>query len=182
MEKLFFLVTGSDAWTDTFHKNYFVENGDCLLGKIGAFTDLFVISVLIGIVVSVAYYFLFCNSTKSNKGASIGNWCIAMVVAALLAFAYSDQITIGHRNSDNQTGFYQANEDYFTNSVFTADQDRDNTYSHKQTIAEDLDNYKDVRLPLDGTAAVYSVVFFCITSMVVKRFTINGKTIPFARP
>ena len=57
----------------------------------------------------------------------------------------------------------------------------DLTKTHNQ-IKNDLDKGGDVRFDFDITTAVLAVIFFFITSVIVKRFTINGKTIPFEKP
>lgn len=185
MEELFYFVTHSDAWVDdvqNFHFNYFMDEG--------GFAELFIAAVVIGVVVSAIFYFGFCNSEKSNKLATLANWFICMVVAAVVAFGYTDIITIGHDANDEgvRTGFYQSNEDYYNakcdNQVeegLTA-QDINDLGQRKDIIAGDLNDWNDVRLPLDLMVTFYAVLFYFLASILLKRFTINGKTIPFTRP
>lgn len=185
MEELFYFVTHSDAWVEdvqNFHFNYFMDEG--------GFAELFIAAVVIGVVVSAIFYFGFCNSEKSNKLATLANWFICMVVAAVVAFGYTDIISIGHdaNGEVNATGFYQSNEDYFSYKSDHAeeegltDPDMDDLRQRKDIIAGDLNDWNDVRLPLDLMVTFYAALWYFLASILLKRFTINGKTIPFTRP
>ncbi|MGN0222922.1 MAG: hypothetical protein ACI4AM_02725 [Muribaculaceae bacterium] len=179
MNELFYFVTNSDAWGNDlsgYHDNYFNTEG--------AFSELFIVALIMGVVVCAVFYFGFCNSVKSDKHATFGNWIICMVVAAIFGFVYSDFITVGSSHNDGtKSGFYQANVDYYNAQAAGCDGQQSASLAKQMNdIETDLNNYDDVRLPLDFTAAFWAVVWYFLASILLKRFTIGGKTIPFTRP
>lgn len=184
MEELFYFVTHSDAWVEdvqNFHFNYFMDEG--------GFAELFIAALVIGVVVSAIFYFGFCNSKDSDKYATMGNWFIGMVLAAIIAFGYTEILSIGHDANDGgiSTGFYRSNEDYYSAKCSDpenpiTDADRDALIDRKGNIARDLNDWNDVRLPLDFTVCFYAVFWYFVASIGIKRFTIGGKTIPFTHP
>lgn len=182
MDFFYFLVTGSKAWDAIYHANFF--NG-------GGFTHGIICAFVIGAVCSLAFYFGCCNSDKTSKMANIGVWAGALAISALLAFFYADMIIIGQRGiNDNKSvmrtySFYKANEDYYINRTGQPgiSQTEITDLAQKKTeIKSNLDKGGDVRFDFDLTTAILSMLFFFIISVCVKRFTINGKTIPIQKP
>lgn len=187
MDFIYFLVTSSKDWTNTFHENFFNANFGFAMGVIGA--------VIIGIVLSIAFYFGCCNSSKSCKSATIGVWSVFLILASVIAYFYADLIVIGDASTKDDKSvfraysFYKANEDYYINQ--TDERNRGNggndTFKtdlnqKKEEIKSNLNKGKDVRFEYDLTTAVLTAFIFFIASLVFKRFTINGKTIPCKKP
>lgn len=188
MEFFYFLVTGSNAWENRFHENFFNIQAGFLWGFIGA--------LVIGVICACAFYFGCCNSKKSNKSANLGVWAITMLICAGVAYFYADFVIIGDsKTSDDSSifhkySFYRANDIYLVNEINPATSSLDNITEtdikdlkaiHNK-IKTNLDKGGDVRFDYDITTALLAAIFFFITSLIVKRFTIAGKTIPFQKP
>lgn len=183
MDFFYFLVTGSDAWEPNYHWNFFITQGGFLWGIIGA--------LILGVVVACAFYFGCCNSSKTSKYSNVGVWAISLCLCAAISYFYADMVVIGDpKTTDNSSvfrahSFYKANDDYYLEKS----QDKNMTptflaelHQLNNKIKSDLDKGGDVRFEFDITTAILAVIFFILASVVVKRFTINGKTIPFERP
>lgn len=182
MDFIYFLVTSSKDWTNTFHDNFFNTHGGFAMGVVGA--------TVIGIALSLAFYFGCCNSNKSSKSATIGVWSVFLIVSSVIAYFYADLVVIGDASTkDDQSvfraySFYKANDDYYWNQTKTGVNE---TYStdlsqKKEEIKSNLDKGGDVRFKYDLTTAVLTAFIFFIFSLIIKRFTINGKTIPYQKP
>jgi len=179
MEFFYFLVTGSKSWEPIYHENFF--NG-------GGFTHGVVIALILGILFSVIFYFGFCNSNEESKMANIGVWAVALVISAALTFFYADMIIIGKSGiTDNESvmrthSFYKANEEYYISRVGqpnVSQQEILQLADQKMTIKSNLDKGDDVRFVFNLTSAILAGLFFFLTSIIVKRFTTNGRHIPF---
>lgn len=193
MDFLYFLVTDSKIWKDDtlgFHKNFFADGGGFTLGWVGA--------LVLGLIFCLVFYFGCCNSKKSSKSANIGVWAIFMIIAAAASYFYGDYVVIGQprvKEGKAQTesifrkySFYKANKDYVIiktdkriNPSATPESNKRYREAEK-TIAGNLDKGKDVRFDFDITTAVLGAVFFFIFSILFKRFTINGRSVPFLKP
>lgn len=183
MDFFYFLVTGSEAWELHYHKNFFITQGGFLWGVIGA--------LIVGVIVACAFYFGCCNSSKTSKSANVGVWAISLCLCAVVSYFYADMVVIGDTKTTDINSvfrvhsFYKANDDYY----IAKSQDRTMTPTmlselnqKKIEIKSNLDKGGDVRFEFDITTAILAVIFFFLASIIVKRFTINGKTIPFERP
>lgn len=182
MDFIYFLVKGSAAWDSIYHANFF-DGGGFIHGLISA--------AIIGAVCALVFYFGCCNSDKSSKMATIGVWTSVLIIGAVLTFFYADMVIIGKSgvNSDKSImrtySFYKANEDYYiarTRQPNISPSEITDLAKKKAEIKNNLDKGGDVRLNFDFTTAVLSMVFFFLTSIGVKRFTINGKAIPLKKP
>lgn len=171
MDGLFYFVTHSDAWVadvQNYHSNYFVAEG--------GFAELFIAALVIGVAVCAIFYFGFGNRLKFTN---ICTWFISMVVAAVVAFGYTDITSIGHDVNDEgvSAGFYQSNEDYFNTVCINqaveglTEQDINDLAQRKAIIAADLDAWNDVRLPLDLMVTFYAALWFFVASIIFERFT-----------
>lgn len=183
MDFFYFLVTGSDSWEPHYHENFFNIQGGFLWGFIGA--------LILGIIVASAFYFGCCNSSKSCKSANIGVWAISLCICAVMSYFYADFVVIGDSNTTDNTSvfrahsFYKANDYYFIQQTSVPGVSQtfiDDLTQKRNEIKYNLDKGGDVRFEFDITTAILAAIFFFITSIIVKRFTINGKTIPFERP
>ncbi len=183
MDFFYFFVTGSDAWELHYHENFFNVQGGFLWGFIGA--------LIIGVIVACAFYFGCCNSSKTGKSANIGVWAVSLCLCAVISYFYADFVVIGDsKTTDNNSvfraySFYKANDDYFikvTSQPGVTQTLIDNLTQKRNEIKYNLDKGGDVRFDFDITTAVLAVISFFIASVVFKRLTINGKTIPFERP
>ena len=183
MEIFYFLVTGSKAWTNNFHENFFNEQGGFMLGFLGA---LFIGTILAGI-----FYFGLCNSKKSAQYANINIWLVAMLLSAIVSYFFADLVVIGDSKTTDKDSlfrkysFYQANEVYYiieSRKPGASPTYEKDLFAKKDDIKGKLDKGKDVRFDFDITTAVLAILFFFIVSIIVKRFTINGKGIPFIKP
>lgn len=182
MDLIYFLVMGSKSWEPIFHDNFF--NG-------GGFTHGLIAAAIIGAVCSVVFYFGCCNSYKSSKMANIGVWTCALIISGALTFFYADMIIIGQRGvADNNSvtrthSFYKAIEDNYINRVrlgAVSQTEIADLAQLKTKIKSDLDKGGDVRFDFNFNTAMLAMVFFFLTSLCVKRFTISGRSIPFLKP
>lgn len=179
----YYLVTGSNSWESHYHENFFNAHGGFLWGIIGA--------LIIGVVCACVFYFGCCNSKKTSKSANLVVWVITMLICAVVAYFYADLVVIGDPATTDNTSvfrahsFYAANDEYFiekTSQSGVSETDINDLTQTKNKIKTDLDKGGDVRFEYDITTALLAAIFFFLTSLIVKRFTINGKTIPLKKP
>ena len=182
MEFFYFLVTGSKAWEPIYHASFF--NG-------GGFSHGVICALIIGAVCAIVFYFGCCNSNNTSKMANIGVWAGALAISAVITFFYADMIIIGQRGiADNQSvmrtySFYKANEDYYisrTGQPNISQTEISDLAQKKTEIKSNLDKGGDVRFDFNLTTAILAMAFFFLTSVCIKRFTINGRSIPFLKP
>lgn len=184
-------VTSTEAWTNDkgnirFHEQFFEGEHGFSAGILGA--------VVIALVFAAIFYFGFCNSKTSNKYATHWLWAIFLAVSGLVTFAYSDQVLIGNsavaeqmsnQNEKNKGdilydySFYKSIEDYMVDFAGKKPQDQVEAEERKNMIVNNLKKGEDVNMPFNVTNAVISLIAFFLISVGIKRFTINGKCIPF---
>lgn len=183
MDFFYFLVTDNKAWEPHYHENFFNAQGGFLLGIIGA--------LVIGVICACAFYFGCCNSKKTSKSANLGTWAITMFICAVVAYFYADLVVIGDPATTDNTSifrthsFYKANDDYYiqeTSKPNVSETLINDLTQTKNTIKTSLDKGGDVRFDYDITTTLLAAIFFYLTSLIVKRFTINGRTIPSQKP
>lgn len=183
MDFFYFLVTGSKAWEPHYHENFFNTQGGFLWGVIGA--------LIIGVICACAFYFGCCNSKRTSKSANIGVWAVFMLICAVVAYFYGDLVVIGDSNTIDNNSLFHKYSFYKANDMYYLDMTRESGVSEtlindlKQKnieIKTNLDKGGDVRFEYNITTALLAVIFFFLTSLFVKRFTITGKTIPFQKP
>lgn len=123
--------------------------------------------------------------------ANIGVWAGALAISAVVTFFYADMVIIGQSGAtDNSSivrthSFYKANEDYYINRTGQPNISKteiSDLAQKKTEIKSNLDKGGDVRFDFNLTTAILAMVFFFLTSVCVKRFTINGRSIPFLKP
>ncbi len=184
MDFFYFLVTGSNSWEPHYHENFFITQGGFIWGIVGA--------LVIGLLCAVAFYFGCCNSTRSSKYATVGMWSVVLLISGLIGYFYADFVVIGDSSAsaDNssifyQHSFYKANDDYFiseTSKAGVSDTEISDLTDKKNEIKDNLDKGGDVRFDFDITTALLTVLFYFLTSIIIKRFTYTGKSIPFMKP
>lgn len=176
MDFFYFLVTSLEQYADKygFHNYYFVENG------LGAFTEGFLYSAGIGVVVSLAFYFGLCNG-ESVKLATRVNWGIGLLLVALAAYFIGDIMIIGSDGNPG-SGFYCACQE-FANNFMSQNIGNNQAVQECQMelnrILEELRKGNDVALMFNVTNAVLSMLFYFLTSLCVKNLTKHGSQIPF---
>ena len=183
MNFIYYFVTSSKCWEARFHENFFNAGGGFIHGLIAA--------LVIGAIFACIFYFCCCNSKTSAKMATIGVWALFLAIAGVASYFYADMIVIGDSSAkDNKSifrtySFYKANDDFFINESKkpTSSPSYISELTAKKTeIKSNLDKGGDVRQEYDFTTAAWSLVFFFITSIIIKRFTRNGKHVPFLKP
>lgn len=169
-----------NGWTN-YHDNFFNTEGGFTIGLIAA--------LIIGVLIAIAFYFGCCNSNKTAKQANIGVWTIALLLSGIVAFFYSDWQIIGDKGTHKSMfvsgySFYEVNEKYYIQETSTnpSQSTQISLNNTKNQIHDNLDKGHDVRLDFDLNTAILAAIFYFLTSILVKRFTINGKNIPFMRP
>lgn len=173
MDFFYFLVTSLEQYADKFgfHNYYFVENG--------AFTEGFLYSAGIGVVVSLAFYFGLCNG-ESVKLATRVNWGIGLLLVALAAYFIGDIMIIGSDGNPG-SGFYCACQE-FANNFMSQNIGNNQAVQECQMelnrILEELRKGNDVALMFNVTNAVLSMLFYFLTSLCVKNLTKHGSQIP----
>ena len=174
MDLFYFLVTSLEQYSDKFgfHVNYFIEKG--------AFTEAFLYSLAIGVVVALAFYFSLCNAV-SVKPATRVNWFIGLVIVAIAAFFIGDIMVIGSEGNPG-TGFY-ASCQAFANNYMLLHQDNNQAIQECQNelnkILQDLKEDNDIVLLFNVTNAFLSMLIYFLVSLSVKNFTKHGSQIPF---
>lgn len=177
MEFLYLWVTKSSAWEPHFHENFFNDRYGFFWGFIGA--------VVIGVIFSVVFYFGCCNSKTTCRLAKRGYWIIAMGICAAVACLYANFVVIGTGDQalPFHVNFYQANNSYYLEKTEGAPEALITDLTRGlDTIKHSLDEpFGDVRLEYGITTAALAAISFFVVSIVVKRFTINGRTVPFKK-
>lgn len=183
MDIFYFLVTSSKAWDPRYHENFFNTEGAFSIGLFYA--------LILGIVFALIFYFGFCNNPKSCSSAVLPVWITFLLISSVVAYFAADWMIIGKSGERNResifykSSFYQANEEYF---IKQSRQNSTNTQlikeltAKKNEIKSALDKGGDVRFDFCLTTAILCMIFFYITSLLVKSFTIHGKTIPHQWP
>lgn len=188
MDFIYFLVTGNEAWEGYFHENFFMTQNGFWWGIIGAFA--------IAAIFALIFYFGFCNSKTSNTYAKIWLWGIFLALSGGCSYFYADLVVIGDpaqpQKDDKDRiallykySFYKANNDYYTyitddKNGYRSQKEKEDLKKQMNTIKDNLNKGKDVRNDFDITTAAWSLIFFYLISLGIKRFTINGKCIPHA--
>lgn len=168
LEYFFIPVSSADAYKDAlgFHTNYFVNNYGFLWALL--------VGVGIALVISLIFYFVFAtNTTRSQKV----NWWIASLIVGLMTYGATDLFLIGNQGSTSATSFYGVNELYVKENRQKPNASQYKSINRK--IKEDLKKGKDVRVPFDFTAAVWSWIFFLGISACLKGYSKFGTQIPF---
>lgn len=182
MDFIYFTVTGSKSWTPDYHANFFITEGGFAWGVAGA--------VIIAVICAFIFYFGICNKKDSVKGASVTVWGVVLVISGLLGYFYADMILIGERNARDNNGlfrthsFYKANEDYYiakTKAGVSPDMAQQ-LVAKKEEIKTNLNKGKDVRFDFDLTTGLFTVLIYFIVSIIIKRYSRNGRAIPFQNP
>ena len=177
---IFYFLVSKMKWTN-YHENFFNTEEGFAVGVIAAF--------IIGALIAIAFYFGCCNSSKSAKQANIAVWALALLLSGVVGYFYADWQIIGE-NSTHQSmfvsgsSFYEKNEKYYIEetSKNPSNSTQVSLNNTKNRIQEDLDKGNDVRFEFDLNTALLAIGFFFLTSILVKRFTIDGKNIPFMKP
>lgn len=183
MDFIYFFVTGSKDWEPIYHQNFFFDQSGFTFGVLGA----------LGIAAFAAFVFYIgcCNSSKSCSMANLGVWGITLGICGLVAYFYADYVVIGAPKESNKESmfrkysFYQANEDLYlsiTSEKIISKTQIEDLARTKEEIRDKLNKGKDVRLPFNFTTTILAIVFYFLISIAIKRFTINGKCIPFEKP
>lgn len=179
MDILYFLVSKTN-WTN-YHENFFNTEGGFAAGVIAA--------LIIGALIAVAFYFGCCNSSKSAKQANIAVWAVALLLSGVVGYFYADWQIIGESSTHqgmfvSGSSFYEINERYYIEetSKNPSQSTQVSLNKTKNEIQEALDKGNDVRFDFALNTALLAIAFFFLTSVLVKRFTINGKNIPFMKP
>ena len=172
MEKLYFLVTGQDTWTQKdphqFLHHYFIENG--------AFTTCFLIAIVVAILGLLIYYGWIGN--VSNRLSTLPTWIVTFIVVGLITLAVTQVVVIG--SLDNQTGFFddvtqhaqELRQSVSNNALTQFDTEVNN-------IRNTMHNGCDVVYVLDLWNMFISLFIFFLLSLGVKRFTRYCIAIPF---
>lgn len=183
MDFIYFFVTDSKDWEPIYHQNFFFDQSGFTLGVLGA--------LAIAAIAAIVFYFGFCNSSKSCSMANLGVWGVTLGICGLVAYFYADYVVIGAPKDSNKESmfrkysFYQANEDLYllkTRGAIISKTQIEDLARTKDDIRDKLNKGNDVRLPFNFTTTFLAIVFYFLISMAIKRFTINGKCIPFEKP
>lgn len=183
MDFFYFLVTGSSAWDPRYHHNFFIGEGAFGTGLLYAF--------IIGVVLALAFYFSCCNSSKTSASATLPVWIGFLLVAAILAYFTADWVIVGKPGEKDRNSIFYSSSFYKGNEEFFISQSRKNSTNtplikelttKKTEIKNQLDKGKGVRFDFNITTAFLCMIFFYGTSLIVKSFTINGKTVPHQWP
>lgn len=173
MENLFFFVDLVDEYG--FHLNFFVDHG--------AFTFGFLVALAAGVVVALAFYFGCCNNRNSSSMATVSMWIISLVLSGAIAFSVADFAIVG---VGEESSFVAENEVYYNEQYADSDLDNDQLQlvrDEMDEIAESLSSGENqAALPFAAGCAVYALLFFYITSVVIKGHTISGVSIPHKWP
>lgn len=182
MDFLYYFVTKSFDWEPKYHQNFFVDHNAFVYGLVWA--------IVLALVFAIAFYFCLCNNKESCSSAKLPVWLVFLALSGISSYLVADWGIIGKKNITDQTSVFYKYSFYNTNEAYYAEQARNNSNEQllqelakkKNEIRMDLNQGNDVRVPFDMTCAVYGLIFFYLFSVVLKGFTINGKTIPHMWP
>lgn len=177
MDFFYFLVKDENSgWDPIFHADYFDKVG-FLYGFLGA--------LAIGAIIALVFYFGLCNNRDNVKGATKTNWLIFLLIAGVAAYFYADFVLIG--NPDTTTPGTVSFCENNNRLLIELNQGKpqpvvtQNTQAYVK-IKDDLQKGHDVAFAFDITTAFLACIFYFLVSLIVKRFTIAGKAIPFLQP
>lgn len=180
MEKIFSWCTSltekleSSNYVEYFH-DYFVETAICakVLG----------VGLLIALLVALIYYWFVCN--RFFALAKRGVWIVILLLTFVASIFISYQMIMGNDSgdSDNSTGIYLA-------SYLTEEELVSNTNGNTDAIVAintTAGNYRNElssgieTLPIEIAIvnAFYTIIFYLLFSLVLKKHTTHGKAIPW---
>lgn len=179
MEKLFFFfdVEGMDDYR--FHANFLADENACLYALL--------IAIIVGVVISAAYYFGCCNSRKNIGMVNIGTWLGALALSVVITYCASDFCIIGMPNVENDTSmfythsFYSSIENYYQEEYADktgTPEELEAVMQAKDDIIKELDGGGDIRLQFDLMSVLWCALSFYLSSFLFKKKTINGSCIP----
>ena len=174
MDIFYFLVTSWEAYKDQygFHSAYFADGSGFMIGLL--------LSLGIGVVMALCFYFGLCNG-KSAKPATRINWWVTLLLVAVITYFVCDMVVIGAAGQPG-TGFYAFCQDYANNYVSEHVGNNQTVQAcllEYNTIIDNLNQGKDVALMFNRNSVSYSVLAFVLTSFGVKNLTKHGSQIFF---
>ena len=174
MDIFYFLVTSFEAYKDQygFHSAYFADGSGFMIGLL--------LSLGIGVVMALCFYFGLCNG-KSAKPATRINWWVTLLLVAVITYFVCDMVVIGAAGQPG-TGFYAFCQDYANNYVSEHVGNNQTVQAcllEYNTIIDNLNQGNDVALMFNLNNVFYSVLAFVLTSFGVKNLTKHGSQIFF---
>lgn len=179
MEKLFFFFDAGGMDSYGFHANFLAAESACMYA--------FLIALVIGVMISAAYYLGCCNSRKNIGLANIGTWFGALALSAVITYCVSDFCIIGMSNVEDDTSIFYTNSFYSSMESYYQEEYADNTgtpeeleavMQEKDDIIDDLNAGGDIRPKFDLMSVAWCIFFFYLSSFLFKKKTINGSCIP----
>lgn len=177
MDFFYFLVKDENSgWEPIFHADYFESTG-FLYGTLGA--------LAIGLLCALIFYFGLCNNKNNVSAATKTNWLIFLLVAGIAAYFYADLALIGDPETTNPGTFSFCENNNRKLIDITQGQPQPVVAQYTaeyQKIKNNIQKGNDVAFTFDITTAFLAIVFYFLFSLVIKRFTIAGKSIPMLKP
>lgn len=158
-----------------FLDHYFMQTDACLWA--------FLIGLGITLVVIGIFYGLICN--MSFKFSTRLNWVIALLITLAATFFASNSYLKGHdgEGADTSSGLYSDSYTYQDNYAEEIADNEDALIEWNQQADDFRQALATGEITITREIAVvnmcYSLVFFLLLSLGVKRFTTHGKNIPF---
>ena len=183
MDFAYFLVTGSKAWEAHYHENFFNVHGGFLWGGLAA--------LIIAAIFACIFYFVCCGSKKSRKMANITVWTVFLLISGVIGYFYADLVVIGDAAAKDNKGifrehsFYKAMDDYYieqSQKPGISTTELHQLAALKNQIRTNLNKDGDIRFEYDITTGILAILFFILISILIKRFSPQGKTIPIQNP
>lgn len=142
----------------------------------GAFTDTFIIALVVAIIGLVVFYGIF--GMKVYKLATPAVYWTTLALVGLFTLCSTQIVIVGSKSA--QTGFFQSSKNNF--EVIVAElpeDDAEEALEQREDLEKKMSGLCAAVLWLDGCNAVYGMAIFFLLSIGVKGKTTHAKSIPF---
>lgn len=173
MEKLYFLVSKCELYQSKglcdFFGNYFSEGS--------GFMTSFLIALAVAVVGLIVFYGWFANF--SYRLTNLGVWLTVLALVGIITIALTKVVVIG--DSEPKSGFFAAANTYWENKIENESPEicKQITSNYNEVVEKMKEPACEVSINLYLTNLILSLLMFFGLSIVVKNFTIHGKSIPF---
>lgn len=147
-------------------------------------------AIAIGLVIAVIYYLIV---GKNSRMANLSTWVIALIASLILSFFVSDKIFVGEP-LNRKEGITKESITYkhsFFHAIDTKEKNLIDSKKYREDPAakEKISNYKkelvkkiekgqDMVMTYNMSCVFWTLIFFILTSYVVKNWQASTSTVP----
>ena len=139
----------------------------------------FLIALAVAVVGLIVFYGWFANF--SYRLTNLGVWLTVLALVGIITIALTKVVVIG--DSETKSGFFAAAETYCDKKIDINNESpevcKQITSNYNEVVEKMKEPACEVSINLYLTNLILSLLMFFGLSIVVKNFTIHGKSIPF---